>query len=1541
MAKHLPDHQPDQTGHRRDVERAEGGGDDANARCASREELRQYAVGLLAVDKAEVLASHVAACAECQQTLSNLNDAEDTFVKGFRGVRAHDPIMAEPQCQAAIQRGQALAPDAQPAAAPAARPAAAPAPSPGPGPTPAARNEPFDPYYSWLGIPPNRQPANHYTLLGIAPLESDPVVIQTAVEQRIVHLRTFQMGPRSALSQKLLNEVATAKACLLDPAKKAAYDGQLRTSLRAAVTAEKQPEASPPRANQIGEYQLLEKLGEGGMGTVYKARHGTMRRVVALKVLSRKLAESPEAVQRFQTEVMAAARLMHPNIVTAFDAGQCNGRPFLVMEYVDGRNLSELLKQRGPLPLRSAVDCILQAAKGLQYAHQQGVIHRDIKPSNLLVDRRGTVKILDMGLARIGGAAEEPGGDRLTQNGQVMGTCDYMAPEQAADTHTADARADVYALGCTLYRLLTGEAPFKASHAVGVLLAHREAPIPSLCAARPDVPPALDAVFQKMLAKRPEDRYQSMQEVLTALKGIEGQRDKGAEGQREEGTEAPRHKEREGQRDKAAEGQRAEGTEEQRDKAGERLGVRARLLAPLRRRPRTVAAVALGFLGVVVLLGIVIIVRNRDNQEVARVNVPRGSETTITAQGDVVVTVPGESGAERGDPPRWLGCDMGDRQADELVPEVAPFANLLWDHNWATRGERVVEQARRHGMKVVFHVFGSDEFPKFHQVAVPLIKNNRDVVIGVGSMCPPLFKLEPEELAEFIREVKRVLPGIKFWLSLTDGAPRSDSYLVLEGTDVLAPKFIDYHTPEDVHTKCGPLLVERWIAKAHGRQVVPICGYDKPDRSGTYRAYSELVEKHNLAGLIFEPYVGCKVLKRIYPGFRERPELVAEIQEIAQAWRRMGTVLGQAASPASFGPHAPLPTGAPFDEKQAKEHQQDWAKYLGFTVHQPPAVDAAKDFAHVNTIVDTTWTRGSEEWLALAQRERKRAVLALEGNYAQQVRQQGISLASKHQDVVEAFYLISAYVNGCSESEISELGQAIKRDLPGVKLWVGFPFWPQSEHVPASVPQEVDCLVLEMHGAATPADAQRIAHAGNKALRRLSPQKDVVLWWTSWQKTPPGLVPRCQSGTFTACAQAVKEFRLAGLLVDSYGGRAMGTQGITVPKAGIETRPDLVAELTAIARQWKVQPATPPTTETSPPASVQTATARAGGEEHVGRGIQAPLFSQPPVSAIAPFDAKKAREHQENWAKYLGVPVEMTNSIGMKFVLIPPGEFDMGSVAAEQTGGDDREHEPKQDEAEGVKPVGRAADELPRHRVRINRAFHLAVYPVTQREYEQVVGVNPSAFVRQPRDASAFHPPFPKGQSEERKQAAKKLVNTDTSRHPVETVTWENTVDFCRRLSALPAEQAAGRIYRLPTEAQWEHACRAGTTSRWWFGNDEAVLGKHAWFFKNSGGMTHPVGQKLPNPWGLYDMYGNVMQWCADWFRGDYYRRSPLDDPPGPATGSHHGLRGGFFGSASGWCRSASRYCAAVPLSAARGFRVLCQFAPAETGDAKRPAVGK
>jgi WD40 repeat protein len=266
----------------------------------------------------------------------------------------------------------------------------------------------------------------------------------------------------------------------------------------------------------LGSYILEEPLGQGGMGAVFRARHTLMERVAAVKLLPTTLNKDAETVQRFTREVKAAAKLVHANIVQAYDAGSANGRYFLAMECVEGKTLDKIVKERGKLPVSLALEYMIQAAQGLGYAHQRNIIHRDIKPANLILSAKGRVQILDMGLARI---LDEKGakGNLNTGADISMGTVDFMAPEQALAMKKADARSDIYSLGCTLFYLIRGDVMFSGGAATARMLAHQQKQPPSLCDGRSDVPLQLDAVYQRMVAKAPEDRYQTMAQVVADL----------------------------------------------------------------------------------------------------------------------------------------------------------------------------------------------------------------------------------------------------------------------------------------------------------------------------------------------------------------------------------------------------------------------------------------------------------------------------------------------------------------------------------------------------------------------------------------------------------------------------------------------------------------------------------------------------------------------------------------------------------------------------------------------------------------------------------------------------------------------------------------------------------------------------------------------------------------------------------------------------------------------------------------------------------------
>jgi len=278
----------------------------------------------------------------------------------------------------------------------------------------------------------------------------------------------------------------------------------------------------PPELADYSQYEVVRELGRGGMGVVYLAKNKMMDRLEVLKVLNKDLLNHSGALERFLREIRSAAKLSHPNVVPAYSALQLGELLVFAMEYIDGEDLHAVVKARGPLPVLNACQYVQQAAIGLQHAFEKGMVHRDIKPQNLILAREGKrhiVKVLDFGLAKA--TREKPDDTGLTGEGQMMGTPDFMAPEQSLDAASADIRADIYSLGCTLYYLLTAAPPFTGKSLAAILFAHQSTEARPLNVVRPEVPEELASVVRKMMAKKPAERYQTPAEVVQAL-GVAG-----------------------------------------------------------------------------------------------------------------------------------------------------------------------------------------------------------------------------------------------------------------------------------------------------------------------------------------------------------------------------------------------------------------------------------------------------------------------------------------------------------------------------------------------------------------------------------------------------------------------------------------------------------------------------------------------------------------------------------------------------------------------------------------------------------------------------------------------------------------------------------------------------------------------------------------------------------------------------------------------------------------------------------------------------------
>ncbi len=390
-------------------------------------------------------------------------------------------------------------------------------------------------------------------------------------------------------------------------------------------------EVDPLLGQILGSYQLVAHLGQGGMGTVYRARHLRLKREVAFKIVSSAL-RKPSAIARFEREMEAIGRAEHPNIVRAYDAGEIDGHLYLAMELLDGVDLSIASRRLGPLSVADACEIIRQAALGLEHANQQGLVHRDIKPSNLMLCRDGIVKVLDLGLALL--RSELSNAEHVTHDGQVLGTLDYLAPEQAEDGHAVDIRADLYSLGCTLFRLLTGRAPFDSggrASVVQILKSHATATPPLVRNSRPDAPADLEAILARLLAKKPSERFASPAELVLALIPLTTGCDLPQLAARAmTGTESLQRSEELDTSTSYTSSPTILPVLPPLEGAAPLVGV----TPPRKNLRRLLAAGAGGFLAL--LLGVWVIVRDRDGNEVGRVEVPEGS--VVVVQNDLAKT---------------------------------------------------------------------------------------------------------------------------------------------------------------------------------------------------------------------------------------------------------------------------------------------------------------------------------------------------------------------------------------------------------------------------------------------------------------------------------------------------------------------------------------------------------------------------------------------------------------------------------------------------------------------------------------------------------------------------------------------------------------------------------------------------------------------------------------------------------------------------------------------------------------------------------------
>ena len=1290
----------------------------------------------------------------------------------------------------------------------------------------------------------------------------------------------------------------------------------------------------------LGDYVVLDRIGQGGMGQVFKAEHKVMKRVVALKTLPASATKSEQAVKRFHREVEVAARLSHPNIVTAHDAGEDHGLHYLVMECVDGDNFASYVREHGRIPVNIALDYIAQAAKGLEYAHKQKVIHRDIKPSNLLLDHEGNVKILDMGLARLNqeiGVEDQTAEETLTGTGQMMGTIDFMPPEQAENTKTADERSDIYSLGCTMFFLLTGRVLYSGDTTVMKIIAHREHSVPSLRAELPEIPEQLDAVYQKMVAKKPEDRYGSMSEVIAELEKC-GAPPPEQLAETESFSPVPRIK-----------------------TAGDEPSIDLNLpvvspMDDLRRvRPKKpqrgkfgakaiiVAGAALGLLFVLSLLGVVFMLRTPEGTVVVTVNEAGaelsvdGGKITVKSPGDnepveievvegkhtlrvrkggfqthteefsirsggketvrvllvpLKATVaskprpgPGKSskpGAASKPPPDDVSPDTPatdwtpNPNAPPLaVAPVTPEQAQQHQRAWAEYLGVPLEKTNSMGMK--FRLIPPGEYDMGSPESEEGRRDDEGPVHRVR-ITKPFYVGVYEVTQEEYRQVMGDNPS-------SFSATGTSSSLVVNSDTGRHP--VEKVSWDDAAQFCVSLSALPGEKQVGGFYRLPTeAEWEYACRAGTTTIFhfgdSLSSSQANFDGT--EPYAAAEKgarLERSTPVGLHQPNAFGLFDMHGNVWewcqdRKQSKYYRRSIIDDPPGPRV---------GSLRVSRGGSW-RHGGFCCRSAARGGDPRDYRSWSVGVRVVWVPPPRHWKP--QRLAKREVMT---------NSIGMNLVSIPP---------GEFVMGSPEAERRvTLGRTVHvgsyypnkfglYDMHGNVCewcadWYGEDYYQTSPTENPGSPPSGKYRILRGSGWMYMPKWARAANRSQGTPDRTSSAVGMRVVCETTGNLPDLDESVSNSIDMTFTLIPAGEFQMGS--PESEEDRQTDE---TQHKVKI-TRPFYlgVFEITQ-AEHLKVMGSDPSFFSSN------------GGGAQLVQGMDTSQF---PVEMISWADAVQF------CAKLSALPEE--EKAGRHYRLPTEAEWEYACRAGTRTPfnhGDSYSSEYANFKGE--------SDEGPQHAVRITKPFYLGMYEVTQEQYRRVMGANPSAHAM--------------GGAREAK-----VKGLETDHFPVETVSWEDAHRFCLELSAMPEEIRAGRRYRLPTEAEWEYACRADTTTPFHFGISLSsqranVLGDSPHGYAKEGptlGRPSEVGSYPANPFGLYDMHGNVWEWCADWYDDEYYPTSPTDSPLGSSSGSSRSQRGGSWSSFPVYCRAANR--SNVYPDSQRdnvGFRVVCDTIGAPGG---------
>jgi len=1243
---------------------------------------------------------------------------------------------------------------------------------------------------------------------------------------------------------------------------------------------------------QLGPYKLLKKLGEGGMGAVYLADDTSVGRKVAVKVLPKKYSEEREFLTRFRREAQATGKLNHINIVMAYNVGEDAGTHYYAMEYCEGDTLDRILKRDKVIPWDAAVGAVLQVARGLKHAHDHGIIHRDIKPANIFVCKPlGTpegaqvetfaegfvAKILDLGLSKNISGDEQ---SFYTQTGVALGTPHYISPEQAKGEKGIDGRTDIYSLGATFYHLVTGQTPFSGTTAGVIMAKHLTDELPNPQDLNPDIPDGVAQVIAKMMAKEPADRYANCKELLDDLElVIDGKmpssqaidvgkssvavarvRSAGVSPAVRRASRPPvPSRDREGADVPLAHARGSEGRgTRQQQPVGARRGIEQPELVPLEPVPNKIPLyVGAGVAGLGLLIFIAALVfggkpdtgkpetrssKSKGNGKVS------GQSSVVSGGKTPAVGVQPETGnlkPETAVTDAWIKmvqAQPAEKQVEEVVKKLKEM-NPGWDGK---------EKHVRDGERVSGLYIESEALADIS----PLRALGELRKLSCGGPSVP-----GKQLRNRVSDLKPLkgLPLSDLGIGLTAVADLSPlKGMQLTALHISVTNITDLTPLKGMPLKfltCNSLQVAD-LAPLRG---APLAYLDV--RWSWVRDFSPLKDSP-LTGLMcdFVPERDAAILRSI-----KTLEKINDLP-VTEFWKKYPEAGTAKAAAGGERPWKPILDG----------------KTLTGLGPQPPdalrvengAIVKAKGFS-----VRSTTNHGDGEV-----RFRFEVAGPLNG-LAFGVRQGGTGLWR--------VYFNRSHISGMAD-RINELvftcsGDNVSGILNGKAIDVvreGNPLKQGNLHLFALDGGTLRILSIEYRELAP--ERLEVGQKDKDGWTCIFNGRDLTGWemWSGKARVEDGSVVLEDAATKRALSSGDYETRGDLRLIHGGTGTVCGSILFRSPGPGKES-----ALVFFAGGDVHLQENGAPTARAGP------GKVGVGTWEHfrltvlqgtvvldVG-GRQVLSSTTPNVrTGVLGLDARGRGlgiAFRDLWLRELGpdgkplgtaqpdagaLPKELSLDLGggvkMEFVLVPAGEFDMGSNNGN-------------------------ANEKPVHRVKISKPFYMGKYEVTQAQYGRVMDKNRSSF---------------KG-----------------AELPVETVTWEDAQEFCR-----VAGKVTNCAVKLPTEAQWEYACRAGTARDFNLGQGEQAVAKAAWYYDNAGKKTHTVGQKVPNPWGLYDMHGNVSEWCADYFDGKYYAESPPADPPGPPTGKARVARGGGWGEGAGCQRSAFRGAYAVnDYRYDTGFRVV------------------